>query len=108
MREAPFLLSVHGREIAYGIGLPSFASPPPLTPPHKEEGGLAAAPRCVGVNDLRRNGGIGVSLPLVGRGQGWGFNAIGDFPAVNGEKKPAVIRGPRNGAWNETSGSPHD
>jgi hypothetical protein len=46
--------------------------PPPLTPPHKGEGDFASVPYGTNFDDFGSEGGDGVSLPLVGRGQGWG------------------------------------
>ena len=63
-------LPLKGGAIAYG------AAPPPPTPPRKGEGNLAAAPRRTNVGNLGQKGGAGVSLPLVGRGQGWGSATI--------------------------------
>ena len=80
--EQPVFVSGHGRVIAYGD------APPPLTPPHKGEGNLAAALRCDKAGNFRRNGDVGVSLPLVGREQGWGCataeTSIPDSPTGHG------------------------
>jgi hypothetical protein len=46
--------------------------PPPLTPPHRGEGDFAPALYRVNFDNFSWEGGAGVSLPLVGRGQGWG------------------------------------
>jgi hypothetical protein len=46
--------------------------PPPLTPPHKGEGDFALAPYGANFADFSWESDAGVSLPLVGRGQGWG------------------------------------
>jgi hypothetical protein len=45
--------------------------PPLLPPPHKGEGDFAAAPYGADFDDSSWENGVGVSLPLVGRGQGW-------------------------------------
>ena len=58
------------------ILLSSGAPPPPLTPPHKGEGDFAFTPSHANVDDLGRNGGAAVPLPLVGRGQGWGCATV--------------------------------
>jgi len=77
--------TVEGMAIEYGI------APPPLTPPVKGEGNFAARPQSNNPGNSRRNGGVGVSLPLEGRGQGWGYSAAGrdenfmsDSPPVEG------------------------
>ena len=62
-------LAPRGRAIAYGT------LPPPLTPPRKGEGDLAAGPRRAKVGHFGQTGGVGVPLPLAGRGQGWGSAA---------------------------------
>jgi len=71
-------ISVEDRTIAYG------AVPPPLTPLHKGEGDFAAWPQSTNLDNFRRNDGVGVSLPLEGRGQGWGYNALCNGPAFDG------------------------
>ena len=77
-------LPLKGRAVAYG------AAPPPLSPPRKGEGDFAAAPRRTNVGNLGHTDGVGVSLPLAGRGQGWGSatieSSICDCPAVHGER----------------------
>jgi hypothetical protein len=35
---------------------------------HNREGDFAPAPQCAKLGDFDRSGGVGVSLPLVGRG----------------------------------------
>jgi monoamine oxidase len=64
----------------------SVAAPPPLTPPHKGEGNSGVAPRADS-DDSERDGCVGVSLPPVGRGQGWGY-----APAEkNRSDEPSVV-----------------
>jgi hypothetical protein len=46
--------------------------PPPLTPPHMGEGDFAPTPNRANFPDISWESGAGVSLPLAGRGQGWG------------------------------------
>jgi tRNA-dihydrouridine synthase len=48
------------------------SAPPPLSPPHKGEGDSASTLQCANADDFGQNSDAGVSLPLVGRGQGWG------------------------------------
>ena len=63
----------------------------PLTPPHKGEGDFAAAPRCINAGNFGQDDSVGVSLPLVGMGQGWGYAAKDDRP---GEKRALNGAGP--------------
>ena len=65
------------------------AAPPPLTPPHKGEGDSGAALQDSNADDFDGNGGVGVSLPRVGRGQGWGYEAAGSDE--NRADEPAVV-----------------
>ncbi|MEQ1936706.1 FAD-dependent oxidoreductase [Mesorhizobium sp. CN5-321] len=53
----------------------NVAAPPPLSPPHKGEGDSIATPPRTFTSDIVRNGGATVALPLMGRGQGWGYAA---------------------------------
>ena len=71
----------------HGSILSANSAPPPLTPPHKGEGDFAAAPRRINADNLGRNDNVGVSLPLVGRGQGWGCAAEDNCPAAYEEKR---------------------
>jgi nifR3 family TIM-barrel protein len=64
-------------------------APPPLAPPHKGEGDSAVAPQYSDVDGVGRNGGAGVSLPLVGRGQGWGY-ARADYVVAHYEDMLAL------------------
>ncbi len=65
--------------------------PPPLTPPHKGEGDFATAPQNVNADDFDGNGDVSVSLPLVGRGQGWGCAADGSDENPIGVDEPVVV-----------------
>jgi len=80
------------RELAIAGGV----APPPLSPPYKGEGDLAAASRRSDAGDLRQDAGGGVSLPLVGRGQGQGCSAAGisrsDFPPSGQAVGARVVR----------------
>jgi nifR3 family TIM-barrel protein len=71
--------------IAAAAGAVSHVEPPPLTPPHKGEGNFAAAPQWSDDDSFVRNDGVGVSLPLVGRGQGWGCPAPGFVARSQGD-----------------------
>jgi hypothetical protein len=46
--------------------------PPPLTPPHKGEGDFLPALHGANLADFSSKSIAGISLPLVGRDQGWG------------------------------------
>jgi len=75
------LLETAVRRIEHGKDglrvIASVAAPPPLTPLHKGEGDSTTTPQRYKAGDSERNGNVGVSLPLVGREQGWGYAAVG-------------------------------
>jgi hypothetical protein len=55
--------------------IPYGVAPPPLTPPLKGEGDSLAVPQHADIRSFERNGDVSISLPLVERGQGWGYRA---------------------------------
>ena len=65
-------------------------TPPPLAPPHKEEGDSAVMPQSAGDGDFGRGGGC-VSLPLVGRGQGWGYAGTGESLVGADDKMAGLV-----------------